>query len=254
MISRARRRSAIALSLACALSMGACSGTGQEDVDSASTKTVAEEATIEEVAQPSARVIGDQASAATKVALSYGLNSKATALSLRGSEAEFGPDLLQGQPLAEGDEATLCVPEAFQTFDIRLTTADGTHEFLQIPIKDTSELRLAQVAEAIVLQAVDAAGVEVTISESAPAPLEAQQAEEPETDVEEAPVNEQVAYEDEGQAQPSYEESEPYYADAPYEEPAYDGYVEPTYDVPMEAPSAEDQTADTCIDDVVLKP
>ena len=172
---------------------------------------------------------------------------------------DFGADLLSGMPIKDGEEVLLRLPANWEGVDLSVTLADNASTTVLAGVSVTSPARMTLVmaGEAPCLNIEREDGT-VEVVEAAPVAEEPPVTEvvaEPEAPVEEAPVEEapapEVTYTPMGYGDVVEDPGmvyEPVMPEVTYEEPSV------TYEVPMEAPAATEQTTDTCIDDVMLKP
>ena len=215
-------------------------------------------ATAEAVAD--ARVVGITEEGAREFALANGTGAPIGILQVRGAGSmDFGADLLSGMPIKDGEEVLLRLPANWEGVDLSVTLADNASTTVLAGVSVTSPARMTLVmaGEAPCLNIEREDGT-VEVVEAAPVAEEPPVTEvvaEPEAPVEEAPVEEapapEVTYTPMGYGDVVEDPGmvyEPVMPEVTYEEPSV------TYEVPMEAPAATEQTTDTCIDDVMLKP
>ena len=241
---------AVALAGAC---LGACSG--------ANDKSMSEREPIDDDAEAAAettsdaRVIGTIDESAREFALANGTGAPVGILQVRGAGSmDFGADLLSGKPIEDGEEVLLRLPAHWEGVDLSVTLADdaSTTVLAGVSVTSPGRMTLAMAGDAPCLNIEREDGA-IEVVEAAVA------AEEPpvtaDASVSEAPAEEVAAPETTYEpmvysnvGDDSGEVHAPVMPEVTYEEPSVE------YEVPMEAPAATEQTADSCIDDVMLKP
>lgn len=254
----------LTVSLALSLGLGGCFFGGK------AKEEAAEQPTETQQSQDPRRAVGDATEPAYEVSLVNGCDVAIETLALRPvGSLDYAGDLLAGAPIAANEEVVLRVAQegAAQAYDMRATAAGGTvtYEFVGVPVPTVTQvfLHIAEDGQAYVDYVAPDGTVSSTkdylVAQTKTTPAETKESAAPVAAAESQESTPETVAVAASSETTYYDDDDDYYeaASDTYEAPAetyeYDTYEETYAEVPMEAPAATEQTADACVDDVMLK-